>query len=113
MNIGTAGSGEWYGNSRGIIDEVRFFDWALSDGEVYAEYVYSSNRHRVQPTGKPVSTDPVQVVDKRLIVDGRPFTVKGVGYQPIPIGMEPTRSTLDRIFTDPQIIERDIRVLSN
>lgn len=90
MNLGVAGSGQWYGNGKGLIDEVRFFDWALSDGEAYAEYVYSSNRYRCQPTGKPVSTGPIQVIDRRLIVDGNAFTVKGVGYQPVPIGAEPT-----------------------
>ena len=112
MKIGAAGSGDWYGNCEGIIDELRFFNWALSDGEVYAEYVYSSNRYRYQPTGKQVSTGPVKVIGKTLTVNDKPFTVKGIGYQPIPIGSEPSRSTLDYVFADPDIIVRDVNYLT-
>lgn len=111
MKIGVAGSGEWYGHGEGVIDELRFFDWALSDGEIYVEYVYSSNRYMYQPTSKPVSTGPVKVIGKTLTVNDEPFTVKGIGYQPIPIGSEPTRSMLDYVFTDPNIIARDVNYL--
>jgi hypothetical protein len=112
MDVGVAGVGEWYGNGRGMIDELRFFDWALSDGEVYAEYVYSSNRHRNQPTNKPISTGPVKLTSKSLTVNDKPFTIKGVGYQPVPIGMSPDRATLEGIFTDPEIIQRDVAYLN-
>jgi hypothetical protein len=111
MNVGVSGSGEWYGRGRGIIDEMRFFNWALSDPEVYAEYVYSSNRYRYQPTGKPVSTGPVKVIGKTLSVYDKPFLVKAVGYQPVPIGMSPTKDTLDYILTDQNIIQRDVEYL--
>jgi hypothetical protein len=111
MNVGIAGSGEWYGHGRGKIDELRFFNWALSDGEVYAEYVYSSNRYRYQPTSKPVSTGPVKVIGKTLTVNNTPFPIKGVGYQPIPLGMEPDRSTLNSVFANAAIIARDIDYL--
>ena len=111
MNVGVSGSGEWYGRGRAVIDELRFFNWALSDPEVYAEYVFSSNRYRYQPTSKPVSTGPVKMVGKTLSVYDKPFLVKAVGYQPVPIGMSPTRDTLDYIFTDQNIIQRDVAYL--
>lgn len=88
----------------GMMDELRFFDWALSNGEVYAEYVYSANRYVYQPTGKPVSTGSVQVIEKSLYVDGEPFQVRGVGYQPTPIGSWPS----PEIYTNECILERDI-----
>ena len=105
LQIGYTG---YYEYAEGIMDELRFFDWDLLDGEVYAEYVYSSNRHRYQPTSKPVSTGPVQVVGKSLRVNGEPFTVKGVGYAPTPIGFWPWEYST---YTDPDIIARDIALL--
>ncbi len=71
LDIGKAGVFPWYGYGEGVIDELCFFDWALLDSEAYAEYVYSSNRHRYQPTAKPVSTGNVQVVNKSLLVPAR------------------------------------------
>ncbi len=38
MRVGIAGVGKWHGRGKGSIDELRFFDWALSDCEVYGEY---------------------------------------------------------------------------
>ncbi|MBN2445169.1 MAG: hypothetical protein JXO22_00460, partial [Phycisphaerae bacterium] len=105
LQLGTTG---WWGNGEGVVDELRVFDWPLSDSEVYAEYVYSSNRHRRQPTGKPVSTGPVQVIGKGLYVDGKPFEVKGVGYQPTPIGFYPWEYS---VYTDAAILSRDIPLL--
>lgn len=109
MNIGAC---EWYGRGRGVVDELRFFNWALSDPEVYAEYVYSSNRYRYQPTSKLVSTGPVKVVGKILTVHDKPFLVRGVGYQSVPIGKSATnKDTLDYIFTNQNIIQRDVTYL--
>lgn len=105
------GRDDCHGNGEGVIDELRFFDWALSDAEVYAEYVYSSNRYINQPTSKPVSTGPVRVVGKTLTVNDKPFTIKGVGYQPTPIGMEPNESTREYMYSDPNIIARDVNYL--
>lgn len=105
LQIGFTG---YYEYGEGIMDELRFFDWDLLDSEVYAEYVYSSNRHRYQPTSKPLSTGPVQVVGKSLYVNDGPFTVKGVGYAPTPIGFWPWEYSA---YTDPDIIARDIALL--
>jgi len=113
MDIGVSGAGEWYGNGEAIIDELRFFSWPVSDSEVYMDYVYSSNKYRNQGNGKPVSTGNVKIVDRTLIVNGNPFKVKGVGYQPIPIGSSNDRSTLNSIFTSSGIISRDVALLRN
>lgn len=113
MRVGIAGVGEWYGYGEGVVDELRFFDWALGDGEVYGEYVYSSNKYKSQPTGKPLSTGPVKVNGKILTVNDEPFTIKGVGYQPIPIGESPSRAVLDYVFSNLDIIKRDMYYLKN
>lgn len=31
----------------------------------------------------------VEIVQGQLLVDGSPFIVKGVGYRPVPIGIDP------------------------
>jgi hypothetical protein len=108
LQIGVTG---YYGFAEGVMDEVRFFDWDVSDDEAYAEYVYSSLRYDRQPATKPASTGPVQIVGRDLFVAGRPFRVKGVGYQPTPIGYPIERWVLDFIYTDPQIITRDMGLL--
>ena len=106
------GKVELHGNGEGVVDELRFFDRMLSDSEVYAEYVYSSNRYRKQETTKPASTGNIKIINNALIVDGKPFKIKGVGYQPIPKGKSNDRTTLNRIYTDPNIITRDIPLLA-
>jgi len=105
MQIGVTG---YYGNAEGMMDELRLFDWKLLDSEVYAEYVYSSNRYRNEATGKPVSTGAVRVIGKSVFVNGEPFTVEGVGYAPTPIGFWPWEYS---IYTDPDILARDIPLL--
>ena len=111
MKVGSAGQGEWYGNGEFVIDELRFFDWMLSDAEVYSDYVYSSHKYRYKPVAKPVSTGLVRIQGKDLYVNGQSFTVKGIGYQPIPYGMTHNRATLNYILTCPEIIARDIYYL--
>ncbi len=101
LQIGRTG---WYEHAVGQMDELRYFDHRLSDPETYAEYVYSSNRHRVQPTVKPVSTGPVKVIGKTLYVNDQPFTVRGVGYAPTPIGAAPPVD----IYSDPDVFARDV-----
>lgn len=105
LRIGYTGYWEY---GQGAIDELRLFDWPLSDTEQSAEYVYSSNRHRRQPTGKPISTGPVQIVGQHLLVNGKPFKVKGVGYQATPIGAYPW---IHQVYTDAAILARDLPIL--
>ncbi|MDD1751388.1 MAG: PASTA domain-containing protein, partial [Methanothrix sp.] len=106
MKIGTVG---FYGNGEGVIDELSFFDWVLSDAEIYAGYVYSSNRYHYQPTGKPMSTGLVKLDGKTLTVNNNPFTIKGIGYQPTPIGLGV--DSLDEILINKAIIDRDVMYL--
>ncbi len=108
MRVGETSS---YGFAEGLVDELRMFDWPLRDDEVYADYVYSSNRFIRQATGKPVSTGPVQLIDGALIVEGEPFKVKGVGYQPMPVGKWPSEVTREEIYTDAAILSRDMNLL--
>ncbi|MCP4248905.1 MAG: hypothetical protein GY778_17820 [bacterium] len=108
LQLGMTG---YYGPGEGVADEVRFFDWSVSDDEVYAEYVFSSGRFVNQPTAKPPSTGTVQLAGKSLLVNGRPFRIKGVGYQPTPIGYPIERWVLDYIYTDPGILARDLTLL--
>ncbi len=108
MQIGVSGV---YGLANARIDELRFFSWRLTDDEVYAEYVVSAHRHRPMVTAKPQSTGAVQVSGKMLLVNGLPFSIKGVAYQPTPIGAPITGSIIDMIYTDAQILSRDTQVL--
>ena len=101
----------YYGYGACLLDELRVFDWIMSDDEVYAEFVFSSNRFNKQATAKPVSTGPVQLVGKELFVDGRRFEVKSVGYQPVPIGQPISREIVVSIYTDPVILARDMAML--
>ena len=94
----------WYGYCNGAIDEIRFFTYALSDDEVRGEYLCS-------PYRKPVSTGVVKVVGKELFVNGELFSVKGVGYQPVPIGFPNNEQTRAYVFTDPDIRARDVAAI--
>ena len=104
LQLGTTG---FYGHGGGSADELRWFDWNLLDSEVYAEYVYSSNRYVRQASSKPTSTGPVQLSGNVLYVNGQPFKVHGVGYAPTPIGANPGYP----IYTDPAILARDVPLL--
>jgi hypothetical protein len=105
LDVGRAGTEPWYGSARGCIDEVTFGDWPLEDSEVYAEYVYSAGRYARQGSGRPVSTGPVQLSGGSLVVEGKRFEVKGVGYQPVPIGSDVVPNTY---YADSCIIGRDV-----
>lgn len=111
LELGVAGVAPWYGFGEIILDEVTFATHPFLDSEVYADYVYSSNRHRREATNKPPSVGPVQLHDGVLHVHGAPFLAKGVGYQPMPIGAEITRANLDALYTDPCVLARDLPLL--
>jgi len=111
LELGVAGNAPWYGFGEVVLDEVTFSSHPFSDSEVYGEYVYSSNRFRRQATSKPPSTGPVRIVNGALRVHGEPFLVKGVGYQPMPVGAGITRVNLDAVYTDPCVLARDLPLL--
>lgn len=58
--------------------------------------------------GKPPSRGPVRVAGRTLLVDGRPFQVRGVGYSPVPIGR---RVGEHDMYADPAIYGRDLPLL--
>jgi hypothetical protein len=104
LDVGYVG---YYNQAAGSIDEVRFFNRQLSDPEIYAEYIYSSNKFRKQPTAKPVSTGPVKIISNSLNVNGQPFLVKGVGYEPVPVGSGSTNA----MYSNTAILKRDMPIL--
>jgi len=111
LELGTAGTYPWYGDGAVIVDELAFSSHPFLDSEVYAEYVYSSNRFDRWPSDRPASQGPVRVVGKTLWVQGQPFQVKGVGYQPVPVGQDVSSANLDALYTDPCILARDLPLL--
>jgi len=58
---------------------------------------------------KPVSTCPVKFINNQLIVNGAPFLIRGVSYQPTPVGELPVIG--NSLFQDPQIYTRDLPIL--
>jgi hypothetical protein len=110
FNVGWCG---WYGYSQSVIDEFRIYNYAKSDEEIKNDYYgqHSWDRKPCNRT-KPDSTGPVKVNCTGLYVNDEPFTVKGVGYQPIPIGKTAT-SLADKqeMYDDIDIRNRDFKLL--
>jgi len=98
-------------NAEGVVDELRVFDYMLSDGEAYAEYVYSADRFCRQPSAKPPSEGQIQVVGNELHVGGSAFTVKGIGYEPIPKSMPGNPESAQFIYSNQAILDRDMPLL--
>jgi hypothetical protein len=105
------GTTAYYGFGDVSLDELRFFTHALSDSEAYAEYVYSGLKYAKNSTWKPTSTGNVRLVNNSLVVAGNQFKVKGVGYQPVPIGSANSQSTINYIYSNPEILARDMPLL--
>lgn len=53
------------------------------------------------PTIKPPSQGPVKVEGRQLLVNGQPYIIKGVGYNPVPIGEQRWN------MADTRLYERD------
>jgi len=60
------------------------------------------------PFDKPQGTGAVQISGNDLLVDGSSFTIKGVCYQPAPVGSLPWQYD---IYSDPGIYNRDLPIL--
>jgi hypothetical protein len=56
---------------------------------------------------KPQSKGSVQVVGRQLLVDGQPYQIKGVGYNPVPIG------EVHWSMADTRLYERDFQELKD
>lgn len=63
------------------------------------------NRDQILEKGE--STGPVRIVNGRLLVDGQPFFIRGVGYSPIPIG----RSYAYGFYGNREIYSRDFPMI--
>lgn len=84
----------WYGYSRSSIDDVKMYNYSRSDAQIMSDYMalknqtYTYNRTVKQCSMQnPQGTGPVQINCSGLYVNGTKFAIKGVGYEPIPIGM--------------------------
>lgn len=107
----------WYRYSESIIDEFKIFDYPKSNQEIYEDYLEAVPLEDQTPKPcireKPDSTGPVVLTCEGLTVHGEPFTVKGIGYQPIPIGLT-AESIVDkqRMYDDERIYrDRDFPLL--
>jgi len=85
-----------------------------SSGKVYfddasIEVIPGSCAPEVEtPFEKPMSTGSVQISGNALLVEGRSFTIKGVCYQPVPIGEVPWGYD---IYNGSHIYDRDMPIL--
>lgn len=91
--------------------------WAGSSYVRNRGTVYIDNIEFTNDLYKEPSTGPVQVCGQDLLLNGKPFTIQGVGYQPTPIGLKPYGSDYDSIdvFADTEynrlMWERDFNYL--
>ncbi len=103
----------WYGYSNSSFDEFKIFDHAKSNDEIindYQEYVKNVPKECVR--SKPDSIGRVKINCTGLYLDGKRFIIKGVGYQPIPVGK--TAELVDHkleIYENILIRERDFPLL--
>lgn len=101
----------WYGHSESMIDEFKIFDYAKSDQEIYDDYLalVPAEDRTLKPCvrEKPDSTGPVVLTCDGLTVLGEPFIIKGVGYQPIPIGSTAESRDNKQTMYDDERIYRD------
>ncbi len=112
------GRNYYYSYSNSYMDEFKIFNYAKSDGEIYNDYLYMRNCTKEDLPrkecimNKPESLGKVKVNCSGLYVDDKPFTAKGVGYQPIPIGETANKEGgADIIFNTPKIYNRDFPLL--
>lgn len=62
------------------------------------------------PAVKPVSQGQVRIQDRNLLVQNLPYRIKGVTYQPTPIGISPENADINQIYTV-ENCDRDFRIL--
>ncbi|MBU4487925.1 MAG: hypothetical protein KKI13_02515 [Candidatus Omnitrophica bacterium] len=60
------------------------FEWQIMSGIIFIDNIEFTNGLFKEP-----STGPVKIYEQKLLVGGNPFIVRGVGYQPTPIGYYP------------------------
>lgn len=85
-----------------IYGTKRTTQWGYSIWEV------ELNPEECLPVKKTLSKGPVQIKGKELLVEGKPFLIKGIAYQPTPIGYNVAEHD---IFSDANIYNRDFKLL--
>ena len=105
----------WYGYSNSIFDELEMFDYVKTDNEIkqdYNELVGNLLSPKECLRSKPESTGNVKINCSGLYINGEKFTAKGVGYQPIPIGLTAdVAGGANIIYNTPAIYNRDFPLI--
>ncbi|MFH1710976.1 MAG: LamG-like jellyroll fold domain-containing protein [Nanoarchaeota archaeon] len=112
-NFRVGWTGWTYGYFNGIMDEFKIYDYEKTDAEIKEEYNDIANPYTpICNMSKPQSKGNVQLNCSGLYVNNEPFFMKGVGYQPIPIG-KTAQSIPDKqlMYNDIWIRERDFPLL--
>ncbi|KYK27273.1 hypothetical protein AYK26_04010 [Euryarchaeota archaeon SM23-78] len=107
------GWNRWYGYSESLFDELKIFEYAKSNQEIHEDYLsYVNQTQKECIMYKPESTGPVKINCSGLFVNNQSFKAKGVGYQPIPIGLTAdVPGGTDIIYDSPEIYNRDFPLL--
>ena len=88
--------------------EFKFHYYGDTEGTVYIDNIEFKNN-----LFKPRSAGTVSVSGTSLIVNRNQFTVKSVGYQPIPIGEDVSYDVFSDTATNRKIWARDLPIISN
>lgn len=102
------GRTDYYNNGQFEADGLYAFNWRILDSEVFAAMTLSAGRQNPQQASKPISTGPVQVMGRELLVNGLPYEIRGVGYAPTPIGEWPGQTD---IYGNAAILARDVPLI--
>ncbi len=64
------------------------------------------------PQARPWQPGSLKLADRRLLFHGQPFPVRGIVYQPTPVGQDPTQTSDPfTAYSDRRIRERDFPLL--
>jgi uncharacterized repeat protein (TIGR01451 family) len=94
-----------------VIPPIPLIDWQLT---VNAEIDFSTTETMVdQPIKAATNPTVVTINGRHILVNGKPFTIKGVGYAPTPIGKDPDSPPYGDYFTSGYsgIYSRDLSLL--
>ncbi len=93
-----------------VMSIIFFFDSSLpaAAGTLYIDDLEFSNGYAKGESAGPVRIDRTA---KTLYVDGKPFAIKSVGYQPYPIGTWPGSLSMEAI--DSRVYDRDLPLIAD
>lgn len=113
------GETRYYGTAKAYIDELKVYSVPHYDQYLIKQYDKIGEQEKVRKDAKncsmskPQSLGQVKINCSGLFVNNTKFTIKGVGYQPMPIGKD-AQNVLDRqeMFGTPAIYrDRDFPLL--